>query len=157
MLLMVPGMFIADLVGDTLPYFVFVEVGHSAAEEWTHPDDQEIIKTLWSSHYYPNSVWLYKHDHLSPVLDAALIPMKRSAHVFVSINKMLYLYNKRWKAASMTRTFYSKIFHGYGSLGEAWRRGEKIPYQGIRMCTSCIKRLSRSEPDIHSRKASLTR
>lgn len=63
---------------------MIVRVKSNCVKEWTELVKEEFIKTLQFIPYYPKTVKLVKQDHLTPFLNAVLVPSEQSAHVLVS-------------------------------------------------------------------------
>lgn len=70
------------LSAENLDFCMLVISKSNAAEFWIQSVDEDRIRRFWLRPYYPKTVQLKKCKHVTPVLDAALIQLKRRVHVF---------------------------------------------------------------------------
>lgn len=79
--------------------------------------DEDCIRTPCLRPYCPKAtVHLDKYGHVSPFMDAALIPRDHSADLIVPQKKVLYLRNMVWKAVSVEQMFQSVMDIGEHSM-----------------------------------------
>lgn len=69
----------------TLYLLTLVKAEQNAAEIWMHAFDEFLLYTVWVSHYYPKSIKLERHDHVTLFLDATLISCGHCGRMSVSI------------------------------------------------------------------------
>lgn len=97
---------------NALDPYMLTGVGKHATEFWIRRVDEKCIETLCFPHYYQKTVVLDKDVHVTPFMDAALLPPDHRAHVKVSKHEVLFLRNKKGKAGSVEQMFYSGMFGG---------------------------------------------
>lgn len=82
-------------------------------------DEDSILSSLLSK-----VVVLNKCDHMTPFLEATMIPRHQRAHESISREKGPYLCNMEWKEDSVTLTSYAGVVHGNDDVNEIWRHEE---------------------------------
>lgn len=71
-----------------------------------------------------------KHDHVTPLFGAALVPHNHRAHVLASEREILYLRYFLCNVTAMKQVFQSVMFQRLHGVEKMWWYRQKMSYQG---------------------------
>lgn len=87
---------------DALEAYTLPGVGHHGQGVWIQPLHEDRIKTFCFAPHHRKTVELDRYDHITSLLEAALIPCDHHAQVLVPKQKVLCFSSRVWKAAGVT-------------------------------------------------------